>query len=338
MMRGATVRKSPLARPPLERMLRIHQGLQAGGYPSADDLALEMEVSRKSVYRDLEFMRSRLDLPIEYCARKRGFFYSQEVSAFPTLQITEGELIALVVAEKALQQYRGTSFERPLLSAFRKMAESLPETISVNLEEWQQTISFRMSAQPIIDLDVLDRLARATAQCRQLLLNYRKPGQQTAESRKVDPYHLANINGEWFLFAFCHLRQDIRTFVPARILAVEETGEVFVRPQSFSLQRRLRSSFGVHSGGGECQVRIRFEEVVADYIREKQWHPSQTLTELPEGGVELSLRLSSVVEIQRWVLGWGGYAVVLEPAELVAAVREAADRILQFTVEAKSRS
>jgi proteasome accessory factor B len=271
-----------------------------------------------------------MELPVEYSGRHRGFHYTQAVSSFPTLQVTEGEMIALLVAEKALQQYRGTTFEKPLLSAFRKMAASLPETISLNLEDWGETISFRTSAEPILDLEIFDTLARATVQRQQLLLAYRKPGQQQAEPRTIDPYHLANINGEWFLFAYCHLRQDIRTFVPARIQTVRATGETFDRPQSFSLQRRLRDSFGVRSGHGEYQIRIRFNEVVADYIREKKWHPSQRIVELPDGALELGLTLSSFIEIQRWILGWGGEAVVLEPPELAAAVREAAQRILDL--------
>ena len=140
------------------------------------------------------------------------------------------------MAEKALQQYRGTTFERPLLSAFKKMAASLPDTISLNLADWEQTISFRTSAEPILNLENFDTLAKATAQRRQLELTYRKPGRRETELRVVDPYHLANINGEWFLFAWCHLRQDIRTFVPARIQAVKLTGKTFVRPQKFSLK------------------------------------------------------------------------------------------------------
>ena len=63
-----------------------------------------------------------MDLPIEYDGARHGYYYSQEVSAFPSLQISEGELFALLVAEKALQQYRGTSFEKPLVSALKKSA------------------------------------------------------------------------------------------------------------------------------------------------------------------------------------------------------------------------
>ncbi len=322
--------QSPLySRPPLERMLRIHRALQAGGFPNASKLAGEIEVATKTIHRDIEFMRDRLNLPIEFNPGKNGYFYTGEVSAFPTMQITEGELFALVVAEKALQQYRGTSFEKPLLSAIRKMEQALPDTISVNLADIEQTISFRTRAEPILDLQTFDVLAKAVAQRQQLELHYRKPGQAKTEPRIVDPYHLANINGEWFLFAYDHARKDIRTFVPARIQSVKPTGKIFERSQKFSLEKRLRDSFGVHSGEGEYEVVIRFNERAADYVREKKWHQSQQLRELKGRGVELKLKLSSLAEIERWVLSWGGDAKVLKPLELAEAVRLSARAILK---------
>jgi predicted DNA-binding transcriptional regulator YafY len=321
--------RNVLSRAPLERMLRIHQAIQHGSYPNATKLAKEIEVSTKSIHRDLEFMRDRLGLPLAYNFDHKGYFYTEEVSSFPTLQITEGELFALLVAEKALQQYRGTTFERPLVSAFRKMSASLPDTISLNLADWEQTVSFRTRAEPILNLEIFDSLAKAVAQRKQIQLTYRKPGQRETELRVVDPYHLANINGEWFLFAWCHLRKDIRTFAPVRIKAIEQTGKTFVRPAKFSLDKRLRDSFGVRSGNEQFNVVIRFNEVVADYIREKKWHDSQQLKELNEGGVELRLKLSSLAEVERWALSWGGNAVVLQPPELAKAVRAAAQKILE---------
>ena len=323
-------KNSPLlSRPPLERMLRIHQSLQLGKYPNAASLAREIEVNAKTIHRDLEFMRDRMNLPIQFDGSRNGYFYNGEVSAFPTLQITEGELFALVVAEKALQQYRGTSFEKPLLSAIKKMEQSLPDTISLNLDDVGQAISFRTRVEPILDLKVFDALARAVSQRQQLQLDYRKPGAGKAEARTVDPYHLANINGEWFLFAFDHARKDIRKFVPARIRAIKPTGKTFERSKQFSLEKQLRDSFGVHSGEGQFEVIIRFNARAADYIREKKWHESQQLHDLKSGAVDLKLKLSSLIEIERWVLSWGGDAKVLKPRELAEAVRSSANKILQ---------
>lgn len=311
-------------------MLRIHQAVSSGKYPNASTLAREIEVAAKTIHRDMEFMRDRLGLPIEYDGHRNGYFYTEEVNAFPTMQITEGELFALVVAEKALQQYRGTSFEKPLLSAIKKMEQALPDTISLNLADIGQTISFRTRAEPILDLEIFEALARAVAQRQQLELTYRKPGQQKGELRRVDPYHLANINGEWFLFAYDHARRDIRTFVPARIQSTRLTGKIFERSPRFSLEKRLRDSFGVHSGEGEYDVVVRFNARVADYIREKKWHESQQLRELKGGGVELRMKLSSLAEVERWILSWGGNAKVIRPRELIDAVGRSARQILRL--------
>ena len=308
-------------------MLRIHQLIQADNFPNATTLARELEVNAKTVHRDLEFMRDRLNLPVEFDRRRNGFRYTAEVSAFPTMQITEGEIFALVVAEKALQQYRGTSFEKPLLSAIRKMEQALPDTISLNLADIERMISFRTRAEPVLNLEVFDALANAVAHRRQLELQYRKPGQK-AEPRTVDPYHLANINGEWFLFAYDHARKDLRTFAPARIQSAKPTGKIFERTQKFSLEKRLRDSFGVHAGEGEFEIVIRFTPRAADYIREKKWHPSQRLRDLKDGGAELTMQLSSLAEVQRWVLSWAGEAKVLKPKELAESVRTAAQKML----------
>lgn len=309
-------------------MLRIHQALQAGGHPNATALAREIEVATKTIHRDIEFMRDRLNLPVEFDAHRNGYFYNGEVSAFPTMQITEGEIVALVVAEKALQQYRGTSFEKPLLSAIKKMEQALPDTVSLNLADIESTISFRTRAEPVLNLETFDALAKAVARRKQLELQYRKPG-QPAEKRMIDPYHLANINGEWYLFAFDHARKDLRTFVPARIQSVKATGKTFERTQKFSLEKRLRDSFGVHAGEGQFEVVLQFSPRAADYIREKKWHPSQILRDLKDGGVELRMELSSLAEVQRWVLSWGGDAKVLKPRELAESVKNAAREILE---------
>lgn len=309
-------------------MLLIHQALAAEKFPNTVTLAAELEVNPKTIQRDLEFMRDRLNLPLEFERARNGYRYTGEVSAFPTMQITEGEIFALVVAEKALQQYRGTSFEKPLLSALRKMEQALPDTISLNLADIEQTISFRTRAEPILDLKIFDVLAKAVSQRQQLELLYRKPGHQ-AEPRIVDPYHLANINGEWFLFAYDHARKDIRTFAPARIQSAKATGKIFERTQKFSLEKRLRDSFGVHAGEGKFEVVIRFTPRAADYIREKKWHPSQTLKDLKDGGAELMMKLSSLGEVERWVLSWAGEAKVVQPKELRESVHAAAKRILQ---------
>jgi len=325
---AATLRDSLKSRPPLERMMHIHREIASGSHPNATSLAEIFEISTKSIQRDIDFMRDRLKLPIAYDGQRHGFHYTQPVSSFPTLQISEGELVALLVAEKALQQYRGTTFERPLVSALKKLAEQLPDTISFNLGQWDQTISFRTSAEPILNLEIFDKISKATAGRRQIEFHYRKPGQAQGERRVADPYHFANINGEWFLFAYDHRRKGVRTFAPARMSELRETGKTFPRQATFSLKERLNDSFGVMAGSETHTVVIRFSRFAADFIREKRWHPSQKLRELGDGGAELRMKLSSLTEVERWILSWEGHATVIAPKKLAAMVRDAAKKIV----------
>lgn len=315
------------SRPPLERMMEIHESVNRGNYPNASTLARKMEVSTKTIHRDIQFMRDRWDLPIEFDPAYNGFKYTRPVDSFPMLQINEGELFALLIAEKALQNYRGTVFEKRLSAAFQKIAESLPDAVSIHLNEWDEALSFRHTGEAEVEVEIFDKVSQATAKRRQLKIRYRKPNQKP-EERVIDPYQLANINNEWYLYAFDHKRRDIRCFVPTRILKVETTGKSFDRPDSFTLDNYLADSFGVYKGDESYDIRVRFTKTVAPLIKEKNWHPTQQIKTLKDGSLELSLQLSHLSDIQRWILGWGSQATVLAPKELAETVRVEAQGIV----------
>ena len=93
-------------------MKYIYERLKTQRRPNCSVLAKALEVSPKTVQRDIDFMRYQLDLPIEYDQVRHGFFFSGEVTHFPTVHITEAELVALLVARKALEQYADTQIGR----------------------------------------------------------------------------------------------------------------------------------------------------------------------------------------------------------------------------------
>ncbi|MBA3386985.1 MAG: HTH domain-containing protein, partial [Chthoniobacterales bacterium] len=78
------------SRPPLERMMRIHARLKAEDYPNCRKIGEDLEVSSKTIQRDIDFMRDRLGLPIEYDALRFGFYYTEEVTSFPSIEVSEG--------------------------------------------------------------------------------------------------------------------------------------------------------------------------------------------------------------------------------------------------------
>ena len=316
------------SRPPLERIMEIHESVKRGNYPNASTLAKKMEVSTKTIHRDIQFMRDRWDLPILYDPSYNGYKYTRTVDSFPMLQINEGELFALLIAEKALQNYRGTVFEKRLSATFKKIANSLPDIVNIHLNEWDEALSFRHTGESEVEIELFDRICKATAKRWQLIIRYKKPNHKP-EERTIDPYQIANINNEWYLYAFDHKRCDIRCFLPTRIESAETTGKIFERPSSFSLDNYLSSSFGVFKGDESYNIRIKFSKTIAPFIKEKNWHPTQKIKALKNGEVELQMSLSHLTDIKRWILGWGSQAKVLSPDELAKMIQAEAKAIIE---------
>lgn len=200
-----------LSRPPLARILQIHERLKQDKFPNCSQLALDLEVATKTVQRDIDFMRDRLDLPIEFDSRRNGFRYTEPVENFPTVQVTEQELIALVVAEKALAQYKGTPFEKPLHAAFGKLTEGLTGTVTFPWSDLDSAISFRSIGTTVADLELFEVVSRAALRSQELEFQYHKLGGRTHEPRRVQPYHLGSVENQWYLFAFDLDRQQMAT-------------------------------------------------------------------------------------------------------------------------------
>lgn len=93
-------------------MHRMHQLLRSEEYPNCTQLAKEFGVAKRTIKRDVEFMKDRLKLPVGFDPRNNGYFYSSPVESFPDLPMTEAEVFGLFVASKAIEQYRGTPFAR----------------------------------------------------------------------------------------------------------------------------------------------------------------------------------------------------------------------------------
>jgi predicted DNA-binding transcriptional regulator YafY len=131
------------------------------------------------------------------------------------------------------------------------------------------------------------------------------------------------------LVAYCHLREEVRMFVPPRIQSLRETGERFERPADFRIEEYLDGSFRALRGDGHAwRVRLRFTAKAARWVREKQRHPSQRLRSCKDGSLEVCFRLTHLEEVKRWVLSYGSSCEVLEPAELRQQVVEELRRIL----------
>lgn len=316
-------------RPPLERILEFHNLIQAGKYPNCAMIAAKFEVHLRTVNRDLEFMRDRLGLPLKYDPEHRGFHYTKPVERFPMMPVTESELFALLVAHKAIEQYQGTPFEGLLNTAFKKLAGQLGQEEDYVVGAPDELLSFRPLAPDIADLENFEILTRALKQKRVLKFAYRNLGAKTLKERTEHPYHLACIENRWYMFAFDVERQAMRTFVLARLSDPEITPESFKKPRNFNVNDYLKGAFAVFKGNADYEVVVEFDAWATDLIRGRRWHPTQDMTQLPDGRSRLRMHLDNIEEMVGWVLSWGAHARVIRPVELQTRVQETAKAILQ---------
>ena len=318
-----------LSRPPLARMLDIHELLQRGQKTNRRMLSQVLEVSAKTVQRDIDFMRDQLGLPIEYDSSTHSYSYTRKVVQFPTMQISEGELVALSVAKKALTQYQSTPFEKPLKDAFEKLTAGLRDQIQFAWREAAgDTISFRASGQSVGDLNLFEAASQSVLHHEEIGFAYQKLGGGESEARQVQPLHLACIEQQWYLFGYDLQREGkVRTFALTRMSRLQRTGRHFERAERFSIDELLAHSFGVFSSAkAECIV-LRFDELGGQLVRERTWHATQHTEPLPNGGLQLTLEVGVSPEVERWILGWGEHVEVLAPASLRAAIAEKTARV-----------
>ncbi len=303
---------------PFERLALMDRLIRAGEYPNARTLAERLEVSRRTVLRDIEMARDRLGMPLVFDAKRRGFTYGDPTYRLSFTALTKSELAALETARLALEPFRGLPDGPNLMRATSKVVSGLVDQPPVAVEDLGPSRSFRFSAESRIDPDRFVAIIRAINDRHRVAIRYYSASRDAEADREVDPYHLVSIDGRWFLIAFCHLRAEVLMFAPSRIRSWACDGRNFDPPRSFRVREYLARSFGMLRGGDDelYEVRLRFRGEAVRYVREQTWHPSQTCEPTADDGLELRLELSHLREVERWVLSWGADCLVLDPPEL----------------------
>jgi proteasome accessory factor B len=154
----------------------------------------------------------------------------------------------------------------------------------------------------------------------ELHFEYQKLGSTRFEQRRVNPYHIASLENQWYLFAEDLDRKQLRTFALPRMRNARATSTRFRRPADFSISKVLSGSFGVHSGGKKQRIRLQFDPFAGRLVSERTWHESQQIKTARDGSITMQLELGGLEEIQRWILSWGSHVRVLEPKELAQRV------------------
>lgn len=316
-----------ITRRPLFRIYEIHAAIRSGTYPNCSVLAEKLNVQRKTIQRDITFMRDELKLPIVYEDSLHGYFYDQDVSDFPVFQTTNEELAGLFLARNALESVRGTPLADVLREAFSKLTRGMTGKIQFSWSDLDEAFSRKAVEQSPRDVKRFGELAKSILDQLVTTFYYRKLGAESAEARQVQPLHLGEVDGGWYLIALDLERGALRTFSLPRMTRMKVSSIRFDRPLDFNGSKYLKQSFGIWNVAGDHVrhlVRVELRNYAARLAQERRWHPTQEISRLNSKGTRIEVRfeIGRLEEVLRWVLSFGSQAKVLGPPELVQMVRD----------------
>lgn len=200
--RTASQRRARLDRGLLRRTVWAFGQLRAGKPLKATDVARTFEVSRRTAYRDLDYLRDDLHVPIAFDRHKRTFFLTEPTAALTPVTISRGEVVALFFAERVLRLYRGTPFEADFASALDKIRSLLPEDVSVSPETLDACLSLDLGPTYAPDAAVFADVLSALRARRVALIRYRSLNSGRTLDRRIRPYHVFNHRGDWYVAAW----------------------------------------------------------------------------------------------------------------------------------------
>lgn len=316
-------------KPQLARMRELDKQIRAGKYPNCTRFARDYGVSRKTIQRDIEWLCNTQRAPIEYDHDRRGYYYTDPTWSFSPVNLTESELLQLMLAQQMAAQMKGTPLAETVDSLLTKLTETAEEAVTIDPVFVRQQVSFHHAPARPIKKQIWTEVLNALRGNRVLKLKYRVVDKPDPSPREVEPIHLACVEGDWYLIAHDRHRDALRHFALSRIASAAATPEQFAF-HDFDPEAYFRNRFGRYigePGRGEL-VQLRFDPEVAAAAQERQWHPRQQTKLNRDGSLVLSFPAPEQLVVLRWVLQWGEYVKVLRPKSLAEAVRSAATGLL----------
>jgi len=296
---------------------------------TVDDLAATCGVTTRTIRRDLQALEEAgfpvFDDRSHDDGRTRWRLSGQ---AFKGLAagLTLSELSALYFSRTLVESLAGTPFRDEVARAFDKLGSALTPHMRRFLDQLPRVLSTKggrpqpRAADPR-ERQIIARALEATLHQRQAILTYHSKSSERTKTYQVHPYRLAYAQGSLYLLAFVPDYGEVRTFAVGRIQDISLLEERFTQLEELPDQA-FPHSLGVHSGP-PAHVEIDFQEAVADYVRTREWHSSQAATDLPNGGVRLTLQVCLDRALRSWILSFGPFARVRAPEPLAREIAEA---------------
>jgi predicted DNA-binding transcriptional regulator YafY len=302
-----------------ERILTLHRILKSAHYPvPLAKIIDELGCSRATAYRDIAFLRDALGAPIDSEGDEAAFHYAaDEAERFelPGLWLTSEELQALL----ALNELVGRTGPGILATALAPLRSRIDRLLSNQTDGRSfpvERIRVIGSGTRRVDEAIFRHVAGAVLGRQRLKFDYRARSTNQATTRTVSPQRLTHYRDNWYLDAFDHDREDLRSFALDRIARASVLEATAIDRDEDELNAHLASSYGIFSGKPKATATIRFSPHAARWVADEHWHSQQQGTWLPDGHYELKVPYSNSRELLMDVLRYGADAEVVAPVSL----------------------
>jgi predicted DNA-binding transcriptional regulator YafY len=276
---------------------------------TVQEMAERLEVSERTIFRDLADLQATQQVPI--LRDDRGYRLLETAKLRPLgLTTEERAVLRLALGHPALRR-------QPHLRRRLERLEAKIDAVTADAEETPQAL--RLAA---IDRSgpaargALAPLEKAIGERREVEILYASLSGGSRRWRGLDPYQVFEREGAWYVAGRCHRHDEPRTFRLDRIAEVRPTGLAFEPPARFDLDRYLADAWGVFRGGERHAVVLRFDAGLAPLIEAGRHHHGEAIERRPDGTLEYRVHLSHLDEIARWVVGFGGRCRVVGPEGL----------------------
>lgn len=310
-----------------QRITALHRLFKASRHPvSVSRLLDELACSRATLYRDLAFMRDTLMAPLEGDGEK-GFFYDPAQTGrfeLPGLWLSPQELHALLAAQHLLADTEAGVLSGALAPLRQRIEELLARhnggkpwplhrvRMISHHSRHQQAVSFPAVAQAVLER-------------RQLQFEYLARSTNARTQRHVSPQRIAHYRDNWYLDAWDHQREALRSFSVDRISQAKLLEATARDIDDAALDAHLAASYGIFSGAPKQWATIVFSQKSARWVADERWHSQQKGRFLDDGRYELQLPYSNGRELLMDILQYGADAQILAPVSLREQARTLLD-------------
>jgi predicted DNA-binding transcriptional regulator YafY len=302
----------------VDRIYVLHRILAGRRTPIAvQDLCERMECSRATVYRTIETLRDSLGAPVHADVERRISYRpadGEHPYELPGLWFSGAELQALVTFQKLLSTLDPGLLEEHLSPLSRRLDQLVADRRLHLGEAGRRIRLLGMAARP--SGAHFRTAASATLQRRKLSIHYHSRGKNQHTERSISPQRLVHYRDNWYLDAWDHLRDALRSFSVDRITAAVEQLDAAVDVPEPELDAYYASAYGIFSGVANKTALLRFSASRARWVADERWHRDQRGQYLTDGRYELEVPYRESRELVMDILRYGADVEVVEPERL----------------------